>query len=417
MFIRLLLLCLVFISFNTRAEETQIQTTSGADIPVTIYKTTKTKSVLLWLPTEYGIHGREDATAKELAKKGIEVWLADLHGAYFLPTGRRSYNNIPLDDITDLIIAASNNRQREVILFATGRAAPLALNATRQLQLDEYTRQIVKSAVLFHPNFYTNTTKVGKNIEYLPITYSTNLALYIVQPALSGKSYRLNNLEEHLQTGGSDVIKQILPDVADGFNVREPDSKNEEKLYLKTPSIISSAIKLLKLYSKNRTAAELIKTDTSTTVATMNAGLQPYQGKIKNLFLDFKDLKDSNHTLKNHQGEVLLLNFWATWCPPCVKELPSLNRLQRDVNSDKFSILAINIGEETSTVKEFLKPMTIEFPVLTDPQGLSVEPWKLVAFPSSFVIDKQGKIRYGLFGGIEWDNKEVVEIIQKLLKE
>ncbi|MCK4707029.1 MAG: hypothetical protein KAU21_00295, partial [Gammaproteobacteria bacterium] len=134
---RLFIFCLLFLSFNSYSEEIQINTSSGADIPVTIYKAKKSKPVLLWLPTEYGIHGREDATAKELAKKGIEVWLADLHGAYFLPFGRRSYNNINLNDITDLIIATSQNKQREVIIFATGRAAPLALNAIRKLQLNK----------------------------------------------------------------------------------------------------------------------------------------------------------------------------------------------------------------------------------------------------------------------------------------
>lgn len=414
---RLLALSLFFFSFNAIAIELQIQTNSGTDIPVTIFKPKETKSVLLWIPTEYGIHGREDATAKVLAEKGIEVWLADLHSAYFLPVGRRSYNDVDLNDITDLIINASQNKKYEVTLFATGRAAPLALNAARKLQGRNETRSIVKSAVLFHPNFYANTTKVGKNIEYLPITYATNLALYIAQPALSGKSYRLNELEKHLQTGGSDVITQILPGVADGFHVRKPDNKTEEKFYFKTPAIIHSAIRLLNLYKKPRTVAQLTKTNIKTSVASMNAGLQIYQGKIDKPYLDFKDLDNFNHSLKNHRDEVLLLNFWATWCPPCVKELPSLNRLQRNINSDNFNILAINIGEETETVKKFLKPMNIEFPVLTDPQGLSVKPWKLVAFPSSFVIDKQGKIRYGLFGGIEWDNPEVLNIIQSLLNE
>jgi len=407
---------LVF-SFNAVATEIQVQTRLGSEIPVSLYKAEKADSLLLWIPSEYGIHGQEHATALALAKNGTEVWIADLHSAFFSAPGRSSYNNIKTQDIVDLIIACSQGGHRDVTLFATGRASVLALLAARVLQKDEATQSIVKSAVLFHPNFYTNTTDVGKTLQYLPITYASNLALYIVQPALSGKSYQLSTLAKHLQQGGSDVITQILPEVADGFNIRKADNAAEEKLYHKTPAIIRRAIKLLALYNKPRTAVHLAESATAPTTATINAGLQTYQGNITRPYLDFKDLHENRHTFESHKGRVLLLNFWASWCPPCVKELPSLTRLQNKIDDDKFEILAINIGEDRKKVKDFLAPMKINFPVLTDPAGTSVAPWKLVAFPSSFVIDKHGKIRYGLFGGIEWDNDQVIGIIKKLLSE
>ena len=407
----------IFFSHSLFAEEVQVDVNSGTEISVTLFKVEKPKAVLLWIPTEYGIRGRETATALALNEKGIEVWLADLHSSYFVPKGRRSYNKIKTEDISDLIIKASNNKEREVTLFATGRAAPLVLKATRELQLKKETRSIVKSAIFFHPNFYAGSTQAGKNIEYLPITYASNLAIYILQPALSGKRYQLNTLEQHLKRGGSDVIKQILPNTGDGFNVREPDNKTEIEFYKKTPSIISNAINLLRLYDKPRIAGELPTTNANTKISSLNTGLQPYKGNITDLYLNFIDLNNKRHTLKSHKGEVLLINFWATWCPPCVKELPSLNRLQEKINNKNFNILAVNIGEETNTVKKFLSKMDIKFPVLTDPHAESVEPWKLIAFPSSFVIDKHGIIRYGLFGGLEWDNKEVVTVIENLLKE
>lgn len=420
---KLFFLCLALssITFNSYADDIQIATSSGSDIPVSIFSSKKADSLLLWLPSEYGLHGREQATATALAEKGTEVWIADLHSAYFSAPGRRSYNNIELQDIVDLIVASSNNGKREVILFATGRASVLALLAARKLQAAKASKDIVKSAILFHPNFYTNTSQVGQDLQYLPITYATNLAIYIVQPALSGKSYQLNALKKHLQQSGSDVITQIIPDVADGFNIRKSDNKadnkTEEKAYDKTPSIIRNAVKLLAVYKKDRTAGALRQPQTEITTKTMNAGLQVYRGSISNPYLNFKDLAQHTHNFKSHKGNVLLINFWASWCPPCVKELPSLNRLQTKIRHKNFKILAINIGEETAKVQAFLAPMKIDFPVLTDPDGKSVLPWKLVAFPSSFVIDKKGNIRYGLFGAIEWDNKEVIDIIQKLLNE
>ncbi|MDH5517994.1 MAG: TlpA family protein disulfide reductase [Gammaproteobacteria bacterium] len=415
----LLALLLSAITLNVYAAEIQIPLSSGTDIPVSIYSsaTKKADSLLLWLPSEYGLHGKEQLTAQTLAEKGTEVWIADLHSAYFSAPGRRSYNTIELRDIVDLIIASSAQGKREVTLFATGRAAAFALLAARELQTNTSTKDIVKSAILFHPNFYTNTSEVGKDLEYLPITYASNLAIYIAQPALSGKSYQLESLQQHLRKGGSDVITQVLPDVADGFNVRKADNLSEENLYQKTPSIIRSAIKLLKLYKKPRSARFLPPQQAAVSTSTMNAGLQQYQGTISNPYLNFSDLSATRHTFENHRGDVLLLNFWASWCPPCVKELPSLNRLQSEIKHPNFKILAINIGEEENKVQAFLRPMTIDFPVLTDPEGLSVLPWKLVAFPSSFVIDKKGNIRYGLFGAIEWDNPEVIGIIQHLLSE
>jgi len=413
--------CCLLLSFsgNSFAEDLQLETNSGAEISVSRYKSQsgKTENVLLWIPTEYGIRGKEANTAKELTKKGIEVWIADIHSSYFIPPGRRSYNDIPLSDITDLILAVKKEtKARDVILFATGRAAPLALQAARQLQLNPNTADIIKRAVLFHPNFYKHTTIVGKNIEYIDITRATNLALYIVQPSLSGKHYQTNTLKKQLQQGGSDVIIHALKGANDGFNVLPTRNKKEESFYLQTPSIISRAITFLSHYDKPRVAAKLGKSN-SAPVASISPGLQVYRGNISNPLLNFNDLQGVPHSLKKHKGKVLLLNFWATWCPPCVKELPSLNRLRNKVNNENFKILAIDIGEETETVKQFLKPMEIEFSVLTDPEGESVKPWNLIAFPSSFVIDKHGKIRYGLFGAIEWDDPEVIKIIQKLLQE
>ena len=408
--------CLLYsLSSFSQAKEIIITTTDETEIPVTTFESEDNSRVLLWLPTEYGIRGREGSTAKALAKMGITVWLADLHGAYFNAAGRSSYNNVNINDIIDLIQHASQNKKREVILFATGRATPLALKASRQLQLKPETANIVKRAVLFHPNFYTGATDVGQSINYLPITYATNLALYIVQPGLSGKTYQLSTLIKHLQTGGSDVMSQILPDVGDGYNVRHSDDKKELAAYNKTPAIIYRAINALKHFTKPRIAAKLPAGKAKTSSA-FNAGLQPYNGNIKEIYLDFIDRKDLRHTLDSHRGKVLLLNFWASWCPPCVKELPSLNRLQKKLGTKYFTILAINIGEDKQTVTDFLRPMNLDFPILFDADAKSVEPWNLIAFPSSFVIDTEGKIRYGLFGGIEWDNKDIVETIRPLLK-
>jgi len=418
MFYRFLIIyfCSIF-TLTAEAEELLIAVSDETDISVTRFAVNEAQAVILWVPSEFGIRGREKATALALNKMGYEVWLADLHSSYFVPYGRNSYKNIATQDIKKLIVKAADNPQKEVVLFATGRAAALSLKAVRKLQLKPDTNDLVKSAILFHPNFYAGSTQAGNDIQYLPVTYATNLALYIVQPSLSGKYFQLKTLEKHLQTGGSDVILQTLKGVSDGFNIRKPENKTEESFYQKTPAIISNAVRFLNLYKKTRMGNPLPGLPNRNSRPKKAAGLQTYQGNIKSPFIDFNDLKNNRHTLESHRGEVLLVNFWASWCPPCVKELPSLNRLQSKIGTKDFNILAVNIGEETATVREFLAPMNINFPVLTDPDGKSVQPWKLIAFPSSFIVDKKGVIRYSLFGAIEWDNMEVTGIIKKLLLE
>ncbi|MET0094516.1 MAG: TlpA disulfide reductase family protein, partial [Sedimenticola sp.] len=112
-----------------------------------------------------------------------------------------------------------------------------------------------------------------------------------------------------------------------------------------------------------------------------------------------------------------LLNFWATWCPPCVKEIPSLGRLKRKLSDRAVAVLSVDVGESVERVEAFLKKVPADFPVMLDPEGATVKTWKLRAFPTTFLIDGEGRIRYAYFGGLEWDTPEVVTLIEKILEE
>ncbi|MFO7594090.1 MAG: TlpA disulfide reductase family protein, partial [Pseudomonadota bacterium] len=109
-------------------------------------------------------------------------------------------------------------------------------------------------------------------------------------------------------------------------------------------------------------------------------------------------------------------NFWATYCGPCIKEMPSMQRLKEKLGDKPFAILAVDMAEEKSTVEAFLKKHDIEvnFPILLNPEGDVVEQWMITAVPTTFIVDPKGKIRYALFGGIEWDKPDVIETINGL---
>jgi len=150
---------------------------------------------------------------------------------------------------------------------------------------------------------------------------------------------------------------------------------------------------------------------------TAQAGeLKPYKGKPLPDF-SLLDLKGEKHSLSDYKGKVVLLNFWATWCPPCVKEMPSMQRLQDKYQGKDFEILAVNMGEDSTTIEIFLQKMTINFPILLDSDGAILKQWKIFAFPTTFLVDKEGNIAYALFGGLEWDSPEAVAVVEELMKQ
>jgi thiol-disulfide isomerase/thioredoxin len=153
---------------------------------------------------------------------------------------------------------------------------------------------------------------------------------------------------------------------------------------------------------------------------SMMAGeLKPYKGKPMPDF-SLEDMNGKKHSLADYKGKVVLINFWATWCPPCVKEMPSMQRLQDKFADQPFETLAVNMGEDKATINDFLespmmKATPLSFAILLDADGDVLKSWKIFAFPTTFLIDKEGNITHGLFGGLEWDSPEAVAVVEELL--
>jgi thiol-disulfide isomerase/thioredoxin len=110
-----------------------------------------------------------------------------------------------------------------------------------------------------------------------------------------------------------------------------------------------------------------------------------------------------------------MVQFWATWCPPCRKEMPSMMRLQTKLAGKPFIILAVNMGETEKEIKDFLALVNADFTVPMDNDGKAISAWKVFVAPSTFLIDPKGNIRYALQGGAEWDAPEYVAKIAELL--
>ena len=213
----------------------------GTEVPLTVFPA-QGQTLLLWLPSESGIVAADHKTAAVLAKSGIEVWLPDLHAAYFLPIVRSSMQQIPVADVAG-IIAQAQQRGKAVYLITSGNGAPLALQAVAQLGKG---KSKVRGAILFSPNLFTGTPEPGEDAKYLPVTSRTRLPIFIVQPDHSPWKWRVEELQSRLQRGGSKVRVQTLPGVRDRFYYREDASPTERALAPRVPALILNALKSLK---------------------------------------------------------------------------------------------------------------------------------------------------------------------------
>lgn len=133
--------------------------------------------------------------------------------------------------------------------------------------------------------------------------------------------------------------------------------------------------------------------------------------------LVLKDVNGKTHDLKSYKGKVVLVNFWATWCPPCREEMPSMQRLKEKMAGQPFVMLGVDSAESPDDVGGFLDLVKVDFTILFDPDGTATKRWKVYGLPTSFLIDKAGKVRYTLTGTKEWDEKEAVSLIESLLQQ
>ncbi len=121
--------------------------------------------------------------------------------------------------------------------------------------------------------------------------------------------------------------------------------------------------------------------------------------------------------LSDYRGKVVFLNFWATWCPPCRMELPSMEKLYTKLQGKPFVMLAVNVDEsDPANVKSFAKSMNLTFPVLIDDGSVSGL-YRVNAIPTTFILRKDGTIDTIVDGARPWDDPSYVKAFDKLLAE
>ncbi len=132
-----------------------------------------------------------------------------------------------------------------------------------------------------------------------------------------------------------------------------------------------------------------------------------------------EDMDEDEHSLSDLRGKVVLLNFWATWCPPCRREMPSMERLHQKLDADRFKVIAINQMEDGDHVFAYIGQLEVDptFTILFDKDSAVSNSFSVNGLPTTYLIDKQGNIRFRAIGGREFDHPEVEKQIMQLIQE
>ena len=145
---------------------------------------------------------------------------------------------------------------------------------------------------------------------------------------------------------------------------------------------------------------------------------EPIQPGLEMPNFTFPDINGKEVSLSDHRGKVVLVNVWATWCPPCRQEMPSMQSLYEKFKGEKFEILAVSIDSEgREAVTPFMQKMNLTFPALLDPGETIRSLYGITGVPESFIIDKQGILVEKIIGPINWATPEVFSFFKDLIQK
>ncbi|MDG2394979.1 TlpA disulfide reductase family protein [Candidatus Thioglobus sp.] len=411
-----LLITILFLSSTLIADDKiEIELSSGEVMMIDTFNA-EGDTLYLYLPSERGFGKGHIPTAQQLAFEGSDVWVLDLHTSYMVPKHRSSINKFSVDDLIELISLTQDKGFKRLFFVTSGRGAQLALKAAHQWQSQYPGNTYLKGHIFHSPHLIKGKPELGDTADYVEVAKVSNLPVYMILPQYSTKYFRAKEILQTLELGGSSVFVHRLKGVRGGFHMRNEEDLTQTDLkvkadlgntYLQASNLLSGVKSIAPIALSAHTSAKRKHTVNETT-------LKPYKGK-SHIALQLKDLKGQKINLNDYQGQVILLNFWASWCKPCIKEIPSLVRLGEQLKPSNFKIITVNVGESAREISEFKKRIKFDLPILLDDKGVAVQDWGVYAYPSNFLLDKDGIIRYSYRGALEWDSPAIVKTIKTLL--
>ncbi|MEW8203694.1 MAG: TlpA disulfide reductase family protein [Candidatus Thiodiazotropha endolucinida] len=126
------------------------------------------------------------------------------------------------------------------------------------------------------------------------------------------------------------------------------------------------------------------------------------------------DLTGQIHEGSDYRDRAYIISFWATWCVPCIKELPDLQRAAEILDDENIAILTVNSGESREVIEQFLVQRSVTLPVLLDQDSSMLRQWRVLALPTSYIVNVKGQVVARVVGGIDWDELSILARVRSL---
>lgn len=407
------------ISSAHASEDIYLPLDSGEEVTVKVYPSTfsdSSKPVLIWFTEGYASRPPFRQLISEFNDLGYDFWQIDLLESYFIERTPNSVRGLTGEGVA-AVLEHANKQGRAFVPVSSGRMSLVLLRGSRLWQLQNSPENGIgslKQVVTFAPNLFDAPKKAGDPPALFPIVAATSLPITVVQPTEGTYRWKLPDIVEALELKQSQVTLVAVPNAKDWYFLSLEPTDSEKKAGEMIPHLFSTWLKAGQTAETAlfKPAKELVEREATVSIK----GLVPIDHRPASNF-ELTDIANQSINLKDKRGKVILLNFWASWCPPCVKEIPSMNRLAESFDTDKFEIVSVNFKESPETIAAFLKSVQVDFPVLIDLDGTVSSRYEIFSFPSSFIIDAQGNIRYSVNAAIEWDEPNVKEVIDSIIKE
>lgn len=399
------------------AKSFSVPTTLGEEVTVNVYPSTmdaSEKPLLLWFTEGYADRTSFHELLGLLNDLGFSVWQVDLLESYFLERTPTNVRKLSGDGVA-AVLQAAQQQGTPFVPISTGRMSLVLLRGARLWQLADLPPQGVGNllqTVLFFPNLYDAAEKAGDAPQFFPIVSASSLPITLVQPSEGTYRWKIADLQNALQKQGSQVTIAMIPKMRDWYFLGRKLDHETERARDAIPQQLMQWLSIALPQAEDSFAP--LKSLPQMTPTERLKGLVEMVPRSASNF-ELIDANGHSLNLADKRGKVVLLNFWASWCPPCVKEIPSMNRLAESFDEKTFEIVSVNFKETPQVIMEFMQKVQVDFPVLMDLDGKVSADYEIFSFPSSFLIDAKGQLRYSVNAAIEWDEADVKKVIQTLI--
>lgn len=237
---------LMWLGVACAAPPASLTLATGTEVALRAYPA-QGDTLLLWFVCDEGHSANEVRTARELALRGYETWFPEMLEAHFLPTLPSSLEQLPPEEIREIISHAVRLSGKKIMLITSGHGAIPILRGARawQDQTPPQDQPLLAGAVLLYPDLYSVVPAPGVEAQYHPIVVQTRLPLFIYQGQLSPGRWWLEHLKVQFARGGAKVQSKVLPKVRSHFYVRPDATAEENAMAERLPELLQDALKTL----------------------------------------------------------------------------------------------------------------------------------------------------------------------------